>query len=173
VNLFNKRKSLKRTALRINGSTPSACVLRRTWDYGRWTFSCAVKLVSKMVHFARYADIGVLIILIERWFHVEQTLLTCITFSTNSVFSKIFSVYTEPAVHREFWALLNTLPYIVSRPVQGPTQPPIQWVPRALSLGLKRPEREADHSPPSSAEVKECVELYLHSPIRLHEQMLS
>jgi len=23
---------------------------------------------------------------------------------------------------------------------------------------------EADHSPPSSAEVKECVELYLHSP---------
>jgi hypothetical protein len=27
--------------------------------------------------------------------------------------------------------------------------------------------READHSPPSSAEVKEWVELYLHSPIRL------
>jgi hypothetical protein len=25
-------------------------------------------------------------------------------------------------------------------------------------------EREADHSPPSSAEVKERVELYLHSP---------
>jgi hypothetical protein len=24
--------------------------------------------------------------------------------------------------------------------------------------------READHSPPSTAEVKECVELYLHSP---------
>jgi len=35
----------------------------------------------------------------------------------------------------------------------GPTQPPIQWVPRALSLGVKRPGREADHSPPSSAEV--------------------
>jgi hypothetical protein len=26
--------------------------------------------------------------------------------------------------------------------------------------------READHSPPSSAEVKEWLELYLHSPIR-------
>jgi hypothetical protein len=25
-------------------------------------------------------------------------------------------------------------------------------------------EREADHSPPSSAEVKESVQLYLHSP---------
>jgi hypothetical protein len=37
----------------------------------------------------------------------------------------------------------------------GPTQPLIQWLPRALSLGVKRPVREADHSPPSSAEVKE------------------
>jgi hypothetical protein len=46
----------------------------------------------------------------------------------------------------------------------GPTQPPIQWVPGALSLGVKRPGREADHSPPSSAEVKEWVELYLHFP---------
>jgi hypothetical protein len=51
-----------------------------------------------------------------------------------------------------------------SRTALGPTQPPIQWVPGALSLGVKRPGREADHSPPSSAEVKECVELYLHSP---------
>jgi hypothetical protein len=36
----------------------------------------------------------------------------------------------------------------------GPTQPPIQWVPGALSLGVKRPGHEADHSPLSSAEVK-------------------
>jgi hypothetical protein len=55
-----------------------------------------------------------------------------------------------------------------SRTALGPTQPDIQWVPGALSLGVKRPGREADHSPPSSAEIKECVELYLHSPIRLH-----
>jgi len=34
-------------------------------------------------------------------------------------------------------------------------------------------EREADHSPPSSAEVKERVVLYLHSPIRLHGVVLS
>jgi hypothetical protein len=52
----------------------------------------------------------------------------------------------------------------VSRTALGPTQPPIQWVPGTLSLGVKRPGREAVHSPPSSAEVKECVELYLHSP---------
>jgi hypothetical protein len=41
-----------------------------------------------------------------------------------------------------------------SRTALGPTQPPIKWVPGALSLGLKRQGREADHSPPSSAEVK-------------------
>jgi hypothetical protein len=39
--------------------------------------------------------------------------------------------------------------------------------------GVKQPRREADHSPPSSAEVKECVELYRHSPIRLHGVVLS
>jgi len=31
-------------------------------------------------------------------------------------------------------------------------------------MGVKRPEREAHHSPPYSAEVKELVERYLHSP---------
>jgi hypothetical protein len=44
------------------------------------------------------------------------------------------------------------------------TQPPIQWVPGDLSLGVKRPRLEADRSPPSNAEVKECMELYLHFP---------
>jgi len=38
--------------------------------------------------------------------------------------------------------------------VLGPTLPPIQWVPRALSLGVKRPGSATDHSSPSSAEVK-------------------
>jgi hypothetical protein len=42
----------------------------------------------------------------------------------------------------------------VSRPALGPTQPPVQWVPGALSPGVKaRPGRDSDHSPPSSAEV--------------------
>jgi hypothetical protein len=52
------------------------------------------------------------------------------------------------------------------------TQPPIQWVPGALSLGIKRPGRETDHSPPSSAEVKECNYTYT-PPIRLHGTVLS
>jgi hypothetical protein len=51
-----------------------------------------------------------------------------------------------------------------SRTALGPTQPPFQWEPGALSLGVKWLGREADHSPPSSAEVKEWVELYFHTP---------
>jgi hypothetical protein len=42
----------------------------------------------------------------------------------------------------------------VSRPHLGPTQPPIQWEPGVLSLGIKQPGSEADRSHPSSAEVK-------------------
>jgi hypothetical protein len=51
-----------------------------------------------------------------------------------------------------------------SRTALGPTQPPTQWLPGAFSLGVKRLGREVDHSPPSSAEVKEWVKLYIHSP---------
>jgi hypothetical protein len=36
----------------------------------------------------------------------------------------------------------------------GSTQPPIQWIPGALSPGVKRPGREADHSRPTNTEVK-------------------
>jgi hypothetical protein len=39
-------------------------------------------------------------------------------------------------------------------PALVPTQPPIQQVPEVLSLEVKRPGSEADHSPPSSAEAK-------------------
>jgi hypothetical protein len=42
-----------------------------------------------------------------------------------------------------------------SRTALGPTQPPTQWVPGAVSLRVKRLGGEADHSPPSNAEVKE------------------
>jgi len=36
----------------------------------------------------------------------------------------------------------------------GPTQPPIQFVPGDLSLGVKRPGRKAAHSSPSNSEAK-------------------
>jgi hypothetical protein len=43
-----------------------------------------------------------------------------------------------------------------SRPALGPTQPPIQWVPGVLSLGVKQPARQADNLPLSSAEIKDA-----------------
>jgi hypothetical protein len=62
---------------------------------------------------------------------------------------------------RRGWEFFSSSP----RPERllGPTQPPIQRVSGALTLGIKWLGREADHSPLSSAEIKECVELYLHS----------
>jgi hypothetical protein len=48
-----------------------------------------------------------------------------------------------------------------SKPTLGPTHPPIQWVPRPLSPGVKRKGREADHSPQTSAEVKKCGPIHL------------
>jgi hypothetical protein len=50
-----------------------------------------------------------------------------------------------------------------SRPPLRSTQPPIQWVPGALSLGIKRRGLEVDHSPPTSAEVKKMW-IYTSTP---------
>jgi hypothetical protein len=49
---------------------------------------------------------------------------------------------------------VNIIYFPASRPALGPTQPPIQWVPEALSPGVKGRKHEADHSPRSSAEFK-------------------
>ena len=44
-------------------------------------------------------------------------------------------------------------------PALRPTQPPVQWV-----LGVRCGWGDADPSPPSTAEVKNRVALYLYSP---------
>jgi hypothetical protein len=71
------------------------------------------------------------------------------------------------------WQRLGIFLNTVSRPALRPTQPPTLWVPGALFLGIKQPGSEDDHSTPSNAEVKECMDLYLHSPIHLHGVVLS
>jgi hypothetical protein len=45
------------------------------------------------------------------------------------------------------------------RPALEATERPIQWVQGSLSLGIKRPGREAEYSLSSNAKVKELVEL--------------
>jgi hypothetical protein len=43
---------------------------------------------------------------------------------------------------------------MLSRPALGSTQTPIQWVPGAVSPGVKQSGCETDHSPPTNAKVK-------------------
>jgi hypothetical protein len=54
------------------------------------------------------------------------------------------------------------------RPALGPTRPPIQWEPRALSLGVRRPGHEADLSPPFSAEANNALSYTSITRIRLN-----
>jgi hypothetical protein len=63
---------------------------------------------------------------------------------------------------RDFFFLLFAT--AVSTSALGPSpQPPIQWVRGALSLGVQRPGRGADNSPPSSEKV-ENVWSYTSTP---------
>jgi hypothetical protein len=41
-----------------------------------------------------------------------------------------------------------------SKPASGPTQPPVAWELGDISTEVKQPGRQAYHSPPSSAEIK-------------------
>jgi hypothetical protein len=56
-------------------------------------------------------------------------------------------------------------------PGLGPTQPVIQWVSVALSLMVKRPGREADHSFPSSAEVENGGAIPIHELRGFHQSL--
>jgi hypothetical protein len=60
-----------------------------------------------------------------------------------------------------------------SRQAMGPTQPLMQWVPGALSPGVKRVGRVADQSPPNNGEVKKTWIYTSTPPIRLHGLVLS
>jgi hypothetical protein len=95
-----------------------------------------------------------------------------------SIFVMVFHVVSSLKIFH-----LKTYIYLTSHPcmLHGPptlaslmyvSRPDRLWGPPSLLSsvyqgsfpGVKRPGRETDHSPPSSAEVKECVGLYLRSP---------
>jgi hypothetical protein len=61
---------------------------------------------------------------------------------------------------------------IVFRPALWLTQPPYQRISGAVSLGVKRPERETDHSPPSSTEVRNALSVTSTPPIGPHIMVL-
>jgi hypothetical protein len=59
----------------------------------------------------------------------------------------------------------ETFLYSGSTPAPGPSQSLIQWVPGTFSAGVKRSWREADDSPPFSAEIKNggAIPLFLYT----------
>ena len=75
-------------------------------------------------------------------------------------------------VEREYKRIRKKIAVLAqsSTPVQTGTgahpHPPVQWAPRSVPV-VKRPGRRVTHPPPSSAEVKARVELYLYSPSEL------
>jgi hypothetical protein len=58
-----------------------------------------------------------------------------------------------------------------SRAALGATQPSLQWVPRSLLPGVQRPMHEAEHF--HLMPTSRTVEIYLNSPIRLHESVIN
>jgi hypothetical protein len=61
----------------------------------------------------------------------------------------------------------------MSKHVLGRIQPPIQWVPGALSMEVKQPGHEAYHSTTSAEITKTWIYLYMHLPIRLYVLVLN
>jgi hypothetical protein len=94
------------------------------------------------------------------FFDLRSVFVPPLPFYIPFIFCFLIVALPSPYIHRQG---VGIFPFTTaSKPPLGPTQPPIQWVSGALSLGVKRPGREADHTRTSSAEVKECAELYLH-----------
>jgi hypothetical protein len=64
-----------------------------------------------------------------------------------------YELHDQRSEFESRWRHEFPLLYIVQTD-SGTTQPPIHWVPGALPLGIKRPGREADQSPPAWADAK-------------------
>jgi hypothetical protein len=80
--------------------------------------------------------------------------------TTPSYLSKInFNIVHPPTFWSSYCLLCTSY-----RPVLGHNVPPMQWVPGALSARIKRQQREADHSPPTSSEFKNTW-IYTPAPI--------
>jgi hypothetical protein len=75
--------------------------------------------------------------------------------SRTLVLLRIFScLISHLFIFKPIEGVKNFLSFKSSRMALGSTQHPIQWVPGALSPGVKRSGREADHLPPDRTEVR-------------------
>jgi hypothetical protein len=104
-----------------------------------------------------------------RWIHLSQNrkFLESITaFRSRDSVVSIATAYGLEDRGVGVRVLIRSRIFIFSRsstPALGPTQPPIQQVPGVLYPGIKRQGREADPSPPASAEVNKTW-IYTFTP---------
>jgi hypothetical protein len=116
----------------------------------------------------------VLISLLCVLFFVVRSILLHSFLTLSPAFKNVGSINLLDDRGFESWQGLGIFFFTTaSRQALELTQPPIQCVPEAFSLGVKQPGREADHSPPSSAEGKNAWSYTSTPPIRLHGVMFS
>jgi hypothetical protein len=167
------KRKLNATEIHKIGTKQWRClVLRRTSFVAQQGNLCKLKLLSSTVSCRTVWNNKTWVVLLK----ITRALLAFTGWLSHwSDWAAVWMTEVRFPAEMEIYLVTASIPFFIaaSRTALGPTRPPIQWVPRAHSLVVKRPGREADHSPPSSAEFKECVELYLHSPIRLHGVVLS
>jgi hypothetical protein len=90
--------------------------------------------------------------------YVNNNRVSCVTYS-NTIIGTDGIRAGRPGFDSRQGQQIST----ASRPIVGPTQPPIQRVLGPLSPGVKWPGLESDHSPPTSAEVKKTW-IYTSTP---------
>jgi hypothetical protein len=72
----------------------------------------------------------------------------------NYIYRKLWGMLSIKYLHKVYISFTLFNISTASRLAPDPSQPPIQWVTRAFSLGTKQLGHEAGHSPPSSTKVK-------------------
>jgi hypothetical protein len=77
-----------------------------------------------------------------------------------------------PELHSRSGNIFFSLFHSVQRDSGAPTQPSTQWVQASISQGVKCLMDDANHSPPTTAEIKED-RARTPPPIRLHGVMLN
>jgi hypothetical protein len=88
---------------------------------------------------------------------LSKTITYCSMQCSNSIVDKLCEEYVYISNKRIRLS-------IATRPLLGPTQRDIQWVPGASSPGLKQSKREAHHSLPPTSQVKNAWNLTSASP---------
>jgi hypothetical protein len=128
----------------------------RTWDYAPGgSNATAVKLTAEVTNAWSCTYI------------FPYVFMMCVIKSKDNC---IFLSLSPSGVRSLIWLMGRQHDASIWSPLVSNEQP-VQWVPAALSPGVKRPGRESNHS--HVLPWTRMVELYLYSRIRLHDVVLN